>query len=555
MAEVTPEVHTSTTPALIDSKNGTIPTPAPKKSVKEDLATTFSSPIAWLLVAALIITWSAVAVVMFDLVDYKTFAGTYSHHCDDPCLPPGGSLHKLSTDPITVIRGSVEGTADWLFGFVSVISDIISTDENSEAGHVQPAVKKIGSQRASFFLPAAMGEEFAVLEAEEKLWSESKEDEQGSGDDNGDGPLEQKAEDLISAQTSNASQEALSSSGNFSEASLAVEHRADIATTEEEVHDKEQEVGIQPAVKNKEPTKDKFEKPEKLEPIRTHKVFHKDRPEKPEKTTLPKVTHKDRLEKPEKTTLSKVTHKDRLEKPEKTTLSKVIHKDRHEKLEKTTPSKVHKEKKDREEHEKKSSLKVHKEKKDREEHENKSSLKVIQKEIPEKKEEPEAKEKTKAREKTEEKFKKELKLETKENKTKISMKEKGTKKKNEIKEKTDIKETPTKKVITGVKEKQEKKAKPEIKQKAEKKEIVEKKEVKERKPKLEKEETLKKKETLPKKENAQKKEKTQKKEITEKKEKTIRKEKTENKEIHENKEKIEKSVPQKGMLYVMYMFL
>lgn len=46
-----------------------------KKSVSEDLVTTFSSPAAWLLVVALIVTWSAVAIVMFDLVDYKTLAG------------------------------------------------------------------------------------------------------------------------------------------------------------------------------------------------------------------------------------------------------------------------------------------------------------------------------------------------------------------------------------------------------------------------------------------------------------------------------------------------
>lgn len=30
---------------------------------------------AWLMVVALIITWSAVAIVLFDLLDYKTLAG------------------------------------------------------------------------------------------------------------------------------------------------------------------------------------------------------------------------------------------------------------------------------------------------------------------------------------------------------------------------------------------------------------------------------------------------------------------------------------------------
>lgn len=50
-----------------------------KKSVTEDLVTTFSSPAAWILVVALIVTWSAVAIVMFDLVDYKAFAGKIQH--------------------------------------------------------------------------------------------------------------------------------------------------------------------------------------------------------------------------------------------------------------------------------------------------------------------------------------------------------------------------------------------------------------------------------------------------------------------------------------------
>lgn len=36
---------------------------------------TFSSPMAWLLVVALILTWSGVAIVLFDLLDYKTLAG------------------------------------------------------------------------------------------------------------------------------------------------------------------------------------------------------------------------------------------------------------------------------------------------------------------------------------------------------------------------------------------------------------------------------------------------------------------------------------------------
>lgn len=72
----------STTTTIIDGKNGSVPSSSMKvgkKSVTEDLVTTFSSPAAWLLVVALIVTWSAVAIVMFDLVDYKDLAGKIQH--------------------------------------------------------------------------------------------------------------------------------------------------------------------------------------------------------------------------------------------------------------------------------------------------------------------------------------------------------------------------------------------------------------------------------------------------------------------------------------------
>ena len=45
----------------------------------DELIMTFSSPMAWLLVLALVVTWSGVAIVLFDLLDYKTLAGTDTH--------------------------------------------------------------------------------------------------------------------------------------------------------------------------------------------------------------------------------------------------------------------------------------------------------------------------------------------------------------------------------------------------------------------------------------------------------------------------------------------
>ncbi|KAF0021527.1 hypothetical protein F2P81_026220 [Scophthalmus maximus] len=45
-----------------------------QKTFLDDVILTFSSPMAWLLVVALILTWSGVAIVLFDLLDYKTLA-------------------------------------------------------------------------------------------------------------------------------------------------------------------------------------------------------------------------------------------------------------------------------------------------------------------------------------------------------------------------------------------------------------------------------------------------------------------------------------------------
>ncbi|XP_030050976.1 triadin [Microcaecilia unicolor] len=163
MAEVTAEGPTFTTTTVIDNKNGSVlqpPVKMSKKSVTEDLLSTFSSPTALLLVVALIVTWSAVAIIMFDLVDYKTFAATYSQHCDDPCLPPGihqsavgivpreaensrgGAVNKLRNDPINAIHEAVEDSTEWFYGFVSVLSDIISPD--GDEGGPKSKVKKIG---------------------------------------------------------------------------------------------------------------------------------------------------------------------------------------------------------------------------------------------------------------------------------------------------------------------------------------------------------------------------------------------------------------------------
>lgn len=50
-----------------------------QRTFLDEVILTFSSPMAWLLVVALILTWSGVAIVLFDLLDYKTLTGNESH--------------------------------------------------------------------------------------------------------------------------------------------------------------------------------------------------------------------------------------------------------------------------------------------------------------------------------------------------------------------------------------------------------------------------------------------------------------------------------------------
>ncbi|XP_041509466.1 triadin-like [Microtus oregoni] len=121
MTEITTEGNASTTTTVIDNKNGSLPkSPGKvlKRTVTEDIVTTFSSPAAWLLVIALIITWSAVAIVMFDLVDYKNFSAS--------------SIAKIGSDPLKFVNDVVDETTDWIYGFFALLSDIISSEGDEE---------------------------------------------------------------------------------------------------------------------------------------------------------------------------------------------------------------------------------------------------------------------------------------------------------------------------------------------------------------------------------------------------------------------------------------
>ncbi|XP_005914315.1 triadin isoform X1 [Haplochromis burtoni] len=118
-----------------------------QRTFLDDVILTFTSPMAWLMVVALIITWSAVAIVLFDLLDYKTLAD-YTSYCDDPvCLPPGlpppAAIAKRSMRTrggVRPIKSSSAGVSpqestDWLEMMWAFAASLVAPDEEEEGIH------------------------------------------------------------------------------------------------------------------------------------------------------------------------------------------------------------------------------------------------------------------------------------------------------------------------------------------------------------------------------------------------------------------------------------
>ncbi|XP_077366114.1 triadin-like isoform X3 [Festucalex cinctus] len=90
------------------------------KSILEQVTVTFSSPAAWLLVAALLLTWTAVAVVHLDLLDDRTLAGGVR--------PTGsGSVGVSASPPAAAVAG------DWLDVMWTFAASLVAPDEEEEA--------------------------------------------------------------------------------------------------------------------------------------------------------------------------------------------------------------------------------------------------------------------------------------------------------------------------------------------------------------------------------------------------------------------------------------
>ncbi|XP_028253289.1 triadin isoform X3 [Parambassis ranga] len=122
--------------------------PSRQRTFLDDVILTFSSPMAWLLVVALVITWSGVAIVLFDLLDYKTLT-EYTSYCDDPvCLSPGlppppaiakrglkarAGVRPMKSSPAVTV--TAQESTDWLEMIWTFAVSLIAPDEEGEAFH------------------------------------------------------------------------------------------------------------------------------------------------------------------------------------------------------------------------------------------------------------------------------------------------------------------------------------------------------------------------------------------------------------------------------------
>nr|XP_040017071.1 triadin-like isoform X2 [Gasterosteus aculeatus aculeatus] len=121
----------STTTMVIDGSNAAAAARGPKKTFSDDLHSTFSSPLAWILVLALIITWSCVFVIMFDLVDYKTVSG---------------GLSRIGSDPLKAVNDAVEESTNAIGAVLKFVAGLVAPED--EEGNLY-AVRKKGE-----FLPS-----------------------------------------------------------------------------------------------------------------------------------------------------------------------------------------------------------------------------------------------------------------------------------------------------------------------------------------------------------------------------------------------------------------
>ncbi|MED6233665.1 hypothetical protein ATANTOWER_014713 [Ataeniobius toweri] len=122
---------------------------ASKKTFTDNLYSTFSSPLAWILVLALIITWTGVFIIMFDLADYKTIADRPPSGIRKVLKDSGrrGGLNKFSSDPVKVVNDAVDESTNMISAVFNFAASLIAPEE--EEGTLY-AVRKKGLYYCSF---------------------------------------------------------------------------------------------------------------------------------------------------------------------------------------------------------------------------------------------------------------------------------------------------------------------------------------------------------------------------------------------------------------------
>uniref|UniRef100_A0A3Q3XC12 Triadin n=1 Tax=Mola mola TaxID=94237 RepID=A0A3Q3XC12_MOLML len=112
---------------------------AAQRTFMDELILTFSSPMAWLLVVALILTWSGVAIVLFDLLDYKTLAGLPP----PPAIAKRGLKTRGGIRPIRSSRAAVPGdvtaeeSTDWLQLLWTLAASLVAPEDEEEDMHAE----------------------------------------------------------------------------------------------------------------------------------------------------------------------------------------------------------------------------------------------------------------------------------------------------------------------------------------------------------------------------------------------------------------------------------
>ncbi|KAM9354070.1 triadin-like isoform 3-T4 [Pholidichthys leucotaenia] len=106
---------------------------ASQRTILDDIMLTFTSPMAWLLVVALIITWLGVAIVLFDLLDYKTLAGVRS----SPAIAKRGLKTRGGVRPMKSSSAGVtaQESVDWLEMIWTFAAGLVAPEDEEEGIH------------------------------------------------------------------------------------------------------------------------------------------------------------------------------------------------------------------------------------------------------------------------------------------------------------------------------------------------------------------------------------------------------------------------------------